>query len=149
MFLTLSSDHDRTVYLFVCVTAPRITSYTKIMTIGVILHSGHKHAIRIPLWRHKLNGEYSPPPEEVLGGIRYFRSVAMGLIVIYIRPSLALEKRRKALKSDREKDLSRTLNLYVDACKGWLSKIVAVPVATLETDSTLDFEPRSYQVEAR
>ena len=152
MILTLSSDHDRTVCLFVGVTALRITILHHIqntLTIGVILHSGHKHAIRIPLWRHKLNGEYSPPPEEVLGGIRYFRSVAMGLIVIYIRPSLALEKRRKALKSVREKDLYRTLNLYVDACKGWISKIVAVPVATLESDSTLDFEPRSYQVEAR
>ena len=111
--------------------------------------TGHKRIIRIPLWRHKIMGEYSPPPEEVLGGIRYFRLVAQSLIVLYIRPSLALEKRRKALKSVREKDLFRTLNLYADACNGWLSKIVAVPVATLESDSTLDFEPRSYQVEAR
>ena len=120
------------------------------MPIGIILRmSGSKRITRIPLWRHKLMGEYSPPPEEVLGGIRYFRLVTKSLIVIYIRPTLALQKRRKALKSAREKDLFRTLNLYADACNGWLSKIVAVPVATLESDGSLDFEPRSYQVEAR
>jgi hypothetical protein len=48
--------------------------------------------IRRPLWRHRLLGEFSPPPGEVLRGATYFRLVTMALVVVYIRPHLAVLK---------------------------------------------------------
>jgi hypothetical protein len=50
------------------------------------------------------------------------------------------------LRDRRERDLNRTLHLYLDACKTWAAKLVAAPLANIEADATLDFEPRPYQV---
>ena len=55
--------------------------------------SAHRQVIiRRPLWRHRLMGEFSPPPGEVLRGATYLRLVTMSLIVVYIRPNLIIMK---------------------------------------------------------
>jgi len=72
--------------------------------------------------------------------------VALCVDSLPLSPAVPCPQRRRALRDRRERDLNRTLHLYLDACKTWAAKLVAAPLANIEADATLDFEPRPYQV---
>jgi hypothetical protein len=103
--------------------------------------------VRLPLWKHKLNGEFDPPAAHIFKGKLLFQIIVKSLIVMYIHP-ISVIKRRRIDMRDRERiDLARTMTLYADATKAWLGKCVKAPLATLEQDISLDFEPRPYPLE--
>jgi hypothetical protein len=52
---------------------------------------------------------------------------------------LNIKKRNLATKSANREDLSRTINLYSEACDAWLGKLVKVPLISLDQDPSLDF----------
>ena len=49
-----------------------------------------------------------------------------------LRPQMIVQKRRISKRDREQSDLARTLTLYADATKSWISKGVRFPVATLE-----------------
>ena len=58
--------------------------------------------------------------------------VAWSMIVMFIEPMISIRKRKTEARARERSDLARTLMLYADATKSWLSKCVRFPVATLE-----------------
>jgi len=93
------------------------------------------------LWRHKLDGLTDPPASKILKGCALFRVLAKSIIAMYIRPQLAIRKRKIAFRDREAKDLNQTLILYSEAVSMWLGKIVRIPINSLEQDESLDFEP--------
>lgn len=63
----------------------------------------------------------------------------LGIIALYIRPKLNIKKRNLVSKTANREDLSRTINLYSDACDAWLGKLIKVPLLSLDQDPSLDF----------
>jgi hypothetical protein len=85
----------------------------------------------LPLWRHQLAGEYNPPADCVLKGKRLFLAVAWGILTVYCRPQLSIRRRRLQQRENYRSDFAKTLSLFIDACSGWMGKIVRVPIVSL------------------
>lgn len=87
---------------------------------------------KMPLWRHLLAGRRDPPQEAILKGLELFRVIAWAIVVVYVRPRLAIHKRKLAARDKDRKDLQQTLNLYLDETCQWIGKLVRVPIESLE-----------------
>jgi hypothetical protein len=103
--------------------------------------------VRLPMWKHKLNGEFDPPDAHVFKGKLLFQVIVKSMIVMFIHPMFVVKRRRLDMRDRERIDLAHTMTLYADATKAWLGKCVKAPLATLEQDATLDFEPRPYPLE--
>jgi hypothetical protein len=86
----------------------------------------------LPRWKHRLIGNTRPLPSEVLGGIRLFRVVARAVMVVMIRPRLAIRRRKLRVKDRQMSDLSRKIQFLADLCCSWLGKSVNVPFISIE-----------------
>jgi hypothetical protein len=87
---------------------------------------------RLPRWKHRLVGNMRPLPSEVLGGIKLFRIIAWSIVVVAIRPKLAIRKRKLKFKDRNMTDLSRKLYYFADLACSWLGKFVNIPFISVE-----------------
>lgn len=85
----------------------------------------------MPLWRHRLNGRHDPPPETVLRGRRLFRLIAKAVMYMFIKPTVAVIRRKLNARESHRKDLQKTLRLLAGAFDDWLGKIVQLPVTSI------------------
>ena len=51
---------------------------------------------------------------------------------MFIKPILAIRRRKIERRTREQTDFARTLMLYADATQSWISKGVRFPLATLE-----------------
>lgn len=94
---------------------------------------------KMPKWRHVSLGNANPEPALVLKGKRLFHVIAWGIIVVFIRPSLAAHKRRLSSKRKEKSDLLKAIFLYMDLWDSLLAKISKQSLASIFTDKQLDF----------
>ena len=93
----------------------------------------------MPLWRHKLAGNFDPPIELIMKGKALLKAVANLIINVIIRPKLAIKNRRLQAKSSEMNELKGTLILYIDETCKWLRPHVKTPISTLVHDKLLNF----------
>ena len=93
----------------------------------------------MPLWRHKLAGNFDPPIEQIMKGKALFKAVANLIINVIIRPKLAIKNRQLQAKSSEMNKLKETLILYIDETCKWLRPHVKTPISTLVHDKLLNF----------
>lgn len=100
--------------------------------INSLLQQYDKSNDRIPMWRHRMRGNFMPRPEQVLKGKALFRGVALAVWVFYAKPKVAVLNRKRNKKSTEEENFSKTLLLFRDACSSWLAKLNRLPVQSIQ-----------------
>lgn len=87
-----------------------------------------------------MRGVPNPPPETILKGKALFRVVAWGVVIMHVRPSLTIRKRKEAARDRDRNDLNKTLLMFSEANDLWIGKYVKVPISSLQHDETLNFD---------
>jgi hypothetical protein len=85
----------------------------------------------MPLWRHKLNGRLDPPPETILKGKRLLRLIVRVVLYMFVRPTVAVMRRKLNAREVDRKDLQKTLKLLAGSFDDWLGKLVQLPVTSV------------------
>jgi hypothetical protein len=106
----------------------------------LLKHTEARPAI-MPLWRHKLNGRVNPAPQSILKGARLFRAIVKSLLNMFIKPMLTNVKRRLQVREAERKALQKTLKLLSGSFIDWIGRAVQLPVSSVATDYSLNFEP--------
>jgi hypothetical protein len=104
----------------------------------LLASKNNKDIVRLPMWRHHLRGDFNPPEEDVMKGKVLFQAIVRSLILLCIRPTLDIMKRKIAMRDRERTDLARTIHLYTDATKAWIGKCVRIPLVTLEQVSLIN-----------
>ena len=99
----------------------------------------NKGIYKMPLWRHKNNGNYQPPPEMIMPIRRVFRVVLLVLMKLCFKPWVAIQKRRRETKEKERKALNRTLQMHTEPVNDWLGNILKIPLSSLMRDNEMDF----------
>lgn len=110
--------------------------------IRKLMKRAEKHFQRMPRWRHKLKGVNDPPKEALLQGKALFRVIAQAIISMFIRPQLAIRKRRTRFKAEESRDLEKDINAFSEYLSGHIGKIIKTPMSSVEQDTTLDLDIR-------
>lgn len=104
----------------------------KKMEVSELVKSAVKAIDKLPMWKHRLNGEWNPPANAVLKGSKLFKAIVRTVVVLIITPLKKL-KRRKLETRDRERlDLEKTLTLYSETCDSWIAKFIKIPFVSVE-----------------
>lgn len=96
--------------------------------IDALLKAKFFGVVRIPLWRHKLAGNNNPEPETILKGIDLFRAISRLVLYIYAKPCVAVRNRKREDRDKEQKELARTIHLFISSCSSWMGKAVKLPV---------------------
>jgi len=115
--------------------------------IRKIMRRAEKRLQKMPMWRHRLKGVNDPPPESVLKGKALWRVIAKSVICMFVRPKLAIQKRRKKFRNEEQRELEKDLSVFSDYFSGLLARQVKVPLSSVEHDRLLDLDPRGVRGE--
>lgn len=97
---------------------------------------------KMPLWRHRLQGNMNPPRESIMGGKSLFRAIAYSVIGMLIGPAHTVFLRKAEKKESNTKEFSKTLQIVTEGIEDWMSKFVQLPLASIINDDSVDFDPR-------
>jgi hypothetical protein len=112
--------------------------------INSLLQQYDKSNDRIPMWRHRMRGNFMPRPEQVLKGKALFRGIALAVYVFYAKPMVQVLVKKREKRSAEEENFSKTLLLFRDACNSWMAKLNRLPIQSIQQDMTLDFNPHQH-----
>jgi hypothetical protein len=85
----------------------------------------------LPLWRHRLRGNMNPKPEEILRGKSLFRVACLMVMQFYVKPHLAIQRRKAQTRSSEMDSMLKSLLLFIDNTGHWLGKLVKLPLSSI------------------
>ena len=100
--------------------------------ISELVKSVERKIEKMPMWKHRLRGEWNPPESAVFKGAALFKTIAWSCTVLILRPLLSIKKRKLATRDRERADLEKTLSLYAETCDAWLAKSIKVPFISIE-----------------
>jgi hypothetical protein len=100
--------------------------------INSLLQQYDKSNDRIPIWRHRLRGNFMPRSDQVLKGRFLWRGIALAVFVMYAKPKVAVLVKKRNKKIADEENFSKTLLLFRDACNNWMSKLTRLPLISIQ-----------------
>jgi hypothetical protein len=99
--------------------------------INSLLRQYDKSDDKIPLWRHRLRGNFMPRPDQVLRPKSIFKGIICAVFVFYSKPKVAALRKKRAKKLLEEENLAKTMTLFRDACHSWMGKLARVPISSI------------------
>jgi hypothetical protein len=99
--------------------------------INSLLRQYDKSDDKIPLWRHRLRGNFMPRPDQVLRPKNIFKGIICAVFVFYSKPKIAALRKKRAKKLMEEENLVKTMTLFRDACHSWMGKLARVPISSI------------------
>ena len=100
--------------------------------INSLLQQYDKSNDRIPLWRHRMRGNFMPRPEQVLKGKALFRGIALAVWIFYAKPKVQVLTKKRNKRNIEEETFSKTLLLFRDACNNWMAKLNRLPIQSIQ-----------------
>jgi hypothetical protein len=104
------------------------------------------HQFRKPLWRHKMEGNLNPNPDELLKGKALFRVAVYMVIFAYTGPYLEWKRKKLASREKETNELNKALTVFADSCDTWVAKSIEMPLLSITRDRSLDFNPEQLLV---
>lgn len=93
--------------------------------------------IRLPLWKHKLQGQRKPPPEQVIKGKVLFKLIAISIIGLIVHPQLVIKKRKLQFYDHNKRKFAQTLQIILGSMEEWMAKTVQLPITSIVTVSLI------------
>jgi len=115
--------------------------------IRKLLKRADKLVPKMPMWRHRMERRFNPPKESVLRGKALLRVIAKGIVVMFIRPNLAIRNRRVKYQVQETRDLEKELMAFTEYLCNHFGKVAKVPLSSLEHDASLDLDIRGQRGE--
>lgn len=115
--------------------------------IRKLLKRADKLVPKMPLWRHRMERRFNPPKESVLRGKTLLRVIAKGIVVMFIRPHLAIRNRRVKDQMQNTRNLEKELMAITEYLCSYFGKVAKVPLSSLEHDASLDLDLRGQRGE--
>lgn len=100
--------------------------------INSLLLQYDKSNDRIPLWRHRMRGNFMPRQEQVLKGKALFRGIALAVWVFYAKPKVQALNKKRIKRNNEEESFAKTLVLFRDACNSWMAKLNRLPIQSIQ-----------------
>lgn len=97
---------------------------------------------RLPRWRHVLAGHLRPTPDQLIRSKALFRAIVLSIVCLTIAPEKRLLKRKTQRRERAVRECNRTLRIFIEGIEDWMGKTILLPVSSIVTDGSLDFEPR-------
>lgn len=94
--------------------------------------------IRLPLWKHKLQGNRRPPKEQILKGKALFRVIAMSILGIISYPQVSIKRKKLQFYDHNKRKFAQTLQIILGTMEEWMVKVVQLPITSIVTVSMLD-----------
>lgn len=99
--------------------------------INSLLRQYDKSDDKIPLWRHRLRGNFMPRADQVLKPKSILRGLICAVFVFYSKPKVAALRKKRAKKAVEEENLHKTMTLFRDACHSWMGKLARIPISSI------------------
>ena len=105
--------------------------------INSLLLQYDKSNDRIPMWRHRMRGNFMPRPDQVLKGKALLRGIALAIWVFYAKPKVAVLVKKRNKKDAEEDNFAKTLLLFRDTCNSWMAKLNRLPIQSIQQVDTI------------